>query len=469
MKACGLTLGLVCMVLCDCQLLIDLQQHMPLRIVAHQPDQAAPTTVGEISIRFSAPTPRPLAERAFTLIAGEDVIEGHYRWHHNDTTLLFRPVSALPRNRSLVMRVGRTVEDVWGNSLESDFEFGFRIVAPMARIISVIPQDGMTVNELRPTIVLRFSASVTSASLYHAFSIEPAVPGRFRWLEDQHVVRFEPLRDLQADVDYRLRLSEELQTIDGGRVDTTLDSLFRVTAPRMAQVARVVSVATDGEREIRPTGDVAVNDIELGTAANLRVEFSAPVAIGRRPDLISITPRIDLRYTWLRDYSVCLLRPAVQLENGARYQLQIGEERYRIVVNSPRLQTPQVEGVWFIADTTATPIVRTRLLQGANIDLPAGDMAALEFRLSHAAGAAIGLVSFATSFSLTSEGSLFGFAIRDIQVVERLSGRHTLRLPLTISESGTPPDIVSLQLDTTLGDSFGNRLSAPFRLEFNGY
>ena len=281
------------------------------------------------------------------------------------------------------------------------------------------------------------------------------------------------MRDLQPDTNYRLRLIEPIETVTGRAIDDSLDIGFEVTGSAEPQIASVMLPA-NGDLPIRMLTDtlqISSETVAFEKDDLIRIVFTAPVPIERRPNLISMSPVTELDYLWMDDFQVCLLRPLPAFEWNRPYELRIADSVYRLRVNGSRSQPPQINGAWFIADIatpdTATPD-RLPLLQGTLIELESGNTAALELELSHATDARIDLASLADSLSIVSQQGVFNLIVRDIQTVVSTEHGQTIRFPLTIERPGVPPDIISIRVSDRFYDTRANRSQTHFQVDING-
>jgi hypothetical protein len=362
--------------------------YVPLRITASSPAQAV-YAAGEqpaVWVEFSAAVDEALAEQAFSLSRDGDPLAGRFSW--NGARLTFAPYEAFAAGHEYVLKVDTSVEDACGNSLERDFIFRFRFgtddvrpfvvdAYPSTAAVDCDPYDHEVLASALPAdlyhpVTVVFSEPVDRASFYGAFSLSPAVPGRFDWPTDATAV-FVPAEPYEWQTEYEVKIGTGLKDLAGNGLAKAYSSHFFIgtdrTPPAVGSVTSVIP--SPGRQGAAPEAPVALQENRAvgGWEADwdVLVQFTEPVTEDSVTTAFVFTPALDYQAVFdpLAPDRVVLKRPdaRTRFRYGQTYALQVksgvsdlqGNKTtnapiYYFTVDGPYTKPPAVLQVYHLAD-----------------------------------------------------------------------------------------------------------------------
>ncbi|MBN2353100.1 MAG: Ig-like domain-containing protein [Spirochaetales bacterium] len=361
--------------------------YVPLEIAAFSPSRAvySPEERPEVWVEFSAAVDRARAEQAISLSRDGTKLSGRYSW--SGDRLSFTSYEAFSTGCRYELRVDTSVEDEYGNSLQRDFVFRFRFGSdtirptvldthPETEGVDCDPYDheelgGVLPDDLYHPVTVVFSEPVDRAGFFEAFSLSPAVTGRYEWPTDDTAV-FVPAEPYDWQTEYKIKIDTGLKDLEGNTLAEPYTSHFFIgtdrTAPTVLSVESIVpSPARQGDPPEAPLV-LAENMIAAGWEADwdIIIAFSEPVTEKSVQTAFSLTPAVDFRTVFdpLSPDRVVLDRAeGSRFRYGETYVLQVKpgiEDRqgnktantlfYHFVVNGPYTKPPSIFQIYHLED-----------------------------------------------------------------------------------------------------------------------
>jgi hypothetical protein len=299
-----------------------------LRIISCTPENHTTGVAPEFfaEIKFNSKVNRSDIEESFT-ITGISKVDGQFRWLSGDT-FRFVPDNPVTATGRYVMELPRTVRDIDGNVMESDFISEFYIGEDFTppEITSSDPPftSGASVNiPVTQNITVNFSKSMNRESVETSFSVTPDVPGYFSWSEAVPGMQYSRLTYvLLSTMSYGKLYSF---TVSGKALDASGNRMSRdyrvnfITGSDFIppEVSGIYDAAVVPGYWIQGT----VND---GTTRDVRiaVDFSEPMDRVSVESAFSITPSVPGNFAWDSDMKV-VFTPSGLLAPEPGYQVYI--------------------------------------------------------------------------------------------------------------------------------------------------
>lgn len=424
-----------------------------------------------VRVSFSSPMNRARTEEAFRLSEDEQPRTGSFGWDDDGRTLRFFPSSPLEPAKAYTVSVSTAAEDAYGNSLARPLAVRFvtGTEGDRPRITDHSPGDGATVADLREPVRVRFSEPPQPASVLSGFSIEPEVRGSFAWSGDETEITFQPLEDYTPGRPYTVRLAEEIRDRSGNPLVEGVEFRF-LTAARPRPAVLSVLCPRSG-RTLSPDGV----DLSLGIEKDetFLVTFSAPVLPSERERAVSLLPAAATLVSWNAEGDGCQVGFREPLQWGGSYSLCVLEESFGFVVNGEHSLPPQVTSIRYCPELGAAAFVELQF--AGNYSFLSAGAPVFDFHLRHAVDAVIDLGSFLKALSIEAGGGCLTLQCLHVALSpfpvdpDPLPGpgQSVVRLACSIVDDPLACGVLSIRLDTDLGDNLGNHLAAPHVLVVN--
>lgn len=219
---------------------------LPPRVLSSTPPSTEGGTLGvpidlpEIQILFSEPMDTVATSSAFSISPD---VAGYLTWNDDRTRLSYRLITKLEAGKQYRVSVSSSAKDAAGNPLEKNFTLVFiageDFIRPEVRGAfesGTIPPpyfDASTINHgvsRFSSISVEFSEAMNRTSVENAFSLKPAVAGRFSWSAGNTVLTFTPEKALSMDTVYTLGIATSAKDAAGLALRENFAVLFRTDA-----------------------------------------------------------------------------------------------------------------------------------------------------------------------------------------------------------------------------------------------
>jgi hypothetical protein len=190
----------------------DLLRLSPFEVLSWNPGEGfmeEPWNI-EVSVLLSHDPDRLSVERYFSLSEDGTNLEGGFRWEGE--RVYFIPRAPLERNHEYVISITEDAKDGSGLSMDRGFQGSFSTRPPVSRpkLVSVFPEDGGTMAQVRGSIRLEFSEDISITSCIDSVSLSPALQGI--WIFDKpDTAVFIPGEDWEPGTRYTIGIQSSLK------------------------------------------------------------------------------------------------------------------------------------------------------------------------------------------------------------------------------------------------------------------
>ena len=452
---------------CD---LFDHMQHMdPPEIKDVTPSDSIvdAASLESVALKFSEKMDRVSTEGAFVLSENDEELDGSFSW--SGKTMSFTPYHGFKENREYMITLKDSSEDKWGNSLEQDyykvFKTGEDVTPPY--LVSTDPVDYSVLGDKREPLTLIFSEALDQMSFRSSYSLTPDINMDLSWNAAGNRVTLNPLEDYQDGENYELTLPTDISDLADNPLETEEVLLFRVSELAEPVLTSLTVAATGAALETEASGPNTglEKDMEILGVLDRSLHYE------ERSALISFLPSVSYDLSWNADFDSFTLGFNDHLEYGRYYEMTIGDGTYILLIDGAESVPLSVSGTVFCPDSTAGVPVMTALTLNSSMAAVDSVNAFLDLYLSHAAGAVIDIASFMDAFSLKS--SVLSFENRAMEIYDGsqspapspLPGADetVVRISLGITDTNLP-GTVTISLDDSVTDSYGNSLTESWNL-----
>jgi len=197
-----------------------------------------------ITVYFDEPMNETAVEKGFIISPSA---RGAFRWHDNSVT--FTPENILDFDTQYSVTITNNATDLAGNPLASEFHLAFRTMPPpvlMPVVLSTSILSGDTDVKINGAFSVTFSQAMDRDSAEKAFSISPAMSGKFIWADD-FTIKFIPDTDLQSATIYTVTISNTARDMAGNNLYATYTCIFTTAkASSSTTVPRILGLVAVG-------------------------------------------------------------------------------------------------------------------------------------------------------------------------------------------------------------------------------
>ncbi|HEY3474154.1 MAG TPA: Ig-like domain-containing protein, partial [Anaerolineales bacterium] len=167
----------------------------------------------QVVLKFNTAIDRAKSGPPFAI---EPAVDGEWKWG-SDQTVFFTATSPFPPAQLYAIRLTGPLYDQFGEIPSGGLDLAFTSPPPIG---SVEPQEGLSVPADFGPIEIVFTEAVDLQSAQNAFSITPAIAGRFAWSQSkpdgfQDTLSFFPETLFDKGKEYTVSLSPELKARAG--------------------------------------------------------------------------------------------------------------------------------------------------------------------------------------------------------------------------------------------------------------
>lgn len=181
----------------------------------------------EVVFVFNQPMDRASVESQFRLASPDGrPLSGQFLWEEDDTVMIFKPDSTLPRNTTFTLSLGAQAQSVGGSTIVSEQPITVQTV-PELSVARSEPDPGGTVDPQASLLIHFTSPLPNNQDLLPFLRIEPQVSDLRADVDQQTLYvggSFEP------NTDYVLRISPDLRDVWGGALRQEYQLNFRTNS-----------------------------------------------------------------------------------------------------------------------------------------------------------------------------------------------------------------------------------------------
>ena len=170
------------------------------------------------------------------------------------------------------------------------------------------PVEGSEINPING-ITLYFNQPMNRETVETSFSIEPSLPGQFKWLDENSALQFVPSRDLPLKTEIVVQVGTNAKAANGLALSVPAEFHFRT--PNSLQVTERIP---------------ALNEVDSNPDSAVITTFNQPVvplgATENTPSAFTLLPETSGKGEWLNT-STYAFYPDPPLQGGISYQVQM--------------------------------------------------------------------------------------------------------------------------------------------------
>jgi len=391
-----------------------LQQTYPPALV--ETDPPAGTVLGHlapITFYFNQPMNRASVESAISGLP-----EGAFTWT-DDATLLFTPAQPYPPDTRLTVELAQTIQSASGFGALAPQTLTFT-VADYLRPVNMLPKPNTTDVNVNAAIVVSFNQPVVplgaeTSSLPSAFVITPAVQGRGEWLNTSTYI-FHPQGALLGGTEYTVSVNGDLETGTGVGLDRSVVNAWKFVTAR----PRVVSVTPSSDDFLPPNARIELTFNQPMDRQSVQANFSLSGPVGT----------VQGTLEWNDDSTTLAFAPDAPLTRGTTYTLRLNA--------AAKSQGGVTLGSDYIA-----PL---RIYDNFAVRTTEASTNGINFRFT----APLAKTDYTNLVSISP-------AVQDLSVNSDGSTLYLWNLK--------PGTTYLIELSAQIGDSWGQTLGSPYRLE----
>lgn len=188
----------------------------------------------------------------------------------------------------------RFADDTWAYELDI-------VVISSPTIISTSPNNGTTAAPINTNVSLFFSDSMDTTATENAFSILPAIIGKYSWDSSEKNMSFKPDVNLSLDTKYTVTISTSVKSKVGLNMQVPYTFLFTT----ISEPPKIVSTSpSNGQKDVDKVSKISIT-------------FDRPMDLRSTEDAASIVPGSILGFEWNNGNRTLAL--SADLEGGKTY------------------------------------------------------------------------------------------------------------------------------------------------------
>lgn len=469
---------LVISIVTSCEMIEEFVNMEPLIIESYSPEEGYldPETFSSFSLLFSASPNKSSIEQSCRLYREEQQVPLRFQWEGD--TLAIQPIREIEKNRSYRLEITGG-EDTRGNSLREPLDLAYFTGRENEnpRLLHHHPLDGETIESDRGAVILTFSEPISIPSFYSAYTISPEIAGDYSWEDDGRVLRFIPHQPYHRGIEYRVTLNTDCRDLSGNPLLRDIGFSFLLPSPSPLEI---IEILADPSGVVLEETETRYINTGLEKKDSLICTFSRPARPEEMEGLAGIVPYASHDVLWAEDHGSCRVFFEDALTYGDVYELSMGEETFRFIVDGAYSLPLEVGGVAFCNDLTLPSPHFQELSLNDNLSVMSSENACFDLYIIHSAYTDLSIPSILEAFRFTVSNSAIDYSFKEMEAgaisppplnlypagpgeEKRIT---VLRFLLSISESFNP-GILSLSLLPGAKDSNGNTLKDSFTLEVN--
>jgi len=261
-------------------------------------------------IFFNSPVDRTIVNNETFIISPN--IEGKINFSDTNLNYLsYSSIKNLPSDTKYVITLKKDIKDVYGVSMEEDFNLTF-LTAPL-KITNVWPKDNdkNVLTSSYPYIF--FNATVDRDSFKKAFTISPEIKGDFVWSVDKNgeeYCNFVHSDYFNTNTIYKINISDDVVDVYGKKMQKPYSFSFKTELPRVSYM--------------RPDSGT----IDVGTNEEIKLIFNTLMDRQETLKFVSISPQEDVLFHWgsEKNYDILSIEPKHKWKSHSRYTFVVSSK-----------------------------------------------------------------------------------------------------------------------------------------------
>ncbi|HLF05618.1 MAG TPA: Ig-like domain-containing protein, partial [Thermoplasmata archaeon] len=234
----------------------------------------------KVEVTFNLPMEIAPTEGA---VSASPAIAGTFGWVLNDTKFVLTPSSPLQAGTAYTVTISSSAKSKAGATLPSPYSFKFSTAESqqVPQVVSNSPANGQQNVPVSVDIVVTFSIAMDKASVVNALSFSPAAPGTLAWSAGDTVLTVNPSADLQAAVQYTVRIDTVAKSAQGVALPSEHVFVFTTAAGDLAIPKITGTIPWDGAVGVfRNTSIVIAFDLPMEPVATEGAISASPAITG---------------------------------------------------------------------------------------------------------------------------------------------------------------------------------------------
>ncbi len=452
-----------------CQPLYDWLRKVPTVESVHP---EGPLQTGDtISVKFSCAMDKGAVESAFRLSCDSLPVSGSFTWN-DPTEIVFSPeLTSAPRN--YLLHIAYTARSATGIPMKRSFSrlLDTHAGTPPLELVSISPEPDDRVIAPTDTFYFQFSNPVDRNSFYSAFSMNPAVQGRFEWSNADSLVHFIPQSGLNPGLHYQLEITSGCRSTADCPLRSAVQRHYRVSGIITLPVTSFCFKTESDERVLTPTPDTCYH---AGQGEEFSILFSEAVLPALQNSAATLQPDPGVDFRWSRDHCrLTLHMPAIPPPDRV-FRLTLGGASYYLQWDGAGTTAIELAGVAYCNDSSSAAANYRRIYLNELLDFKSSAQAAIELAFFHSPAAEIPVTRLMEALDLYTSNGAAVLRLTSLQAVDPaecvelndLQPDSLFRLRFSIQRYPNT-GLLHLQIAGTLEDSQGNTPSQDFHLSYN--
>ncbi|MCF7927870.1 MAG: Ig-like domain-containing protein [Spirochaetales bacterium] len=380
----------------------------PPQIVSHEPVSGCigSKQVEMIRIRFSRPMRMSSVENALELFGDSGPRSAHFSWDNSELTVT--PTPPIPPGEDILLSIGTSAEDSYGNSLEQGWELSFS-TSPADQAFNldtVRPEEGVVLTEREP-IELVFNHPVREKSIAGNVNFSPSVGGVFEFTPRGSLMFLpdSPWKSYGGDIE--LEILEGLSSSSFNSLAERVSIAYKTIAAQNPVIRRVEAVNPGIPLQSTENDTITTQGIDI--KSTFLIEFEDAISLDDSRDFVYIEPSAPVILS-KPSPSVLSVCPVDPLEYNQRYELLVHAQRFPFLTNADSSRPPEILAVGFTPRAGIDPPELLSLNQ--RVEFETEHTAAFDIYGSSFGGNTLIPAEIAEAFSLYSPGGRCYFKIR---------------------------------------------------------
>ena len=306
-----------------------------------------------IELVFSEEMDREATERAFSLTADGETLQGTTSWEGN--TLRFIPLYPLLPNPEYLIRLDVTAEDCKGNNLLKEFVSRFSVAGRSVKpyVEWHDPGENQQIAGVTNSIRIGFSAAMNPGTVYNAFTLSPALVGKYSMESNIRVFVFTPTVRYVHGTRYSASISQEAQDGTGNPLKEGVQFSFLAGTDFIPPA--IVSIRTQAGAPLLLDGSV---NHGISKRSTLQIEFSKDMDPQKTQDAVSIEPSVAGFFSV--SGTTMTFTPQAAFASETMYTVRVKTTATDVVGNAVRTETV----VRFMTDAVDSRYLRVQEIRG---------------------------------------------------------------------------------------------------------
>lgn len=398
-----------------------------------------------IHVVFSSKMQKAITEAAFSCSCNSISETGTFAW--TEKQMYFYPACGIKNNSLYEVEIGTRAEDSYGNSLKEIYSCTLSkgTVESQFIIKKMNISDGEVVSDLFKPIQIEFTGPVNKSIFYQKFSITPMIHGEISFNDNGRSILFTPFEKMEWDTLYTITIGE--------------------TAVFFSTIAEKKAIVSEMKIKDGPVLEEQMVQHGVEKAATLILSYSGKVSDNIIKNPVTITPFQSYIPQWNSNFTQC----TIAFDNPLPYRTLLevftaDSKRYLLYVDGEKSVPPTVSYIRFYQDFSTGEC--ETLEYGSSVVFESGDQACFEIDFSVGDYSILYPADVYSAVDIEVGTGNLVIAPKRLEIKNQDTNNVKILVFCTIT-AGTEQTPVSISVNGTLKDSYGNTLENDYVLRIN--